>query len=194
MAYSEKEEAKMKKLLGVAVFVLLVTALVAAADQPEKIGGAVMASLSGSAVVQDIDYTTREATLKYDNGNIETIIAGPEVRNFNQVNKGDKVNIDYNATVALSIGGASQPPSRVQAVEVERAPLGQKPAGTFKTAAEISAVIEDVDYANRLVTVRGPQRVLKIKVDPQALNLEKIKKGDQVLLEVDESLSIKVTP
>jgi len=45
-----------------------------------------------------------------------------------------------------------------------------------------------------VVTVKGPQRTLKIKLDPQAKNLEKIKKGDAVSLQIAEELAINVTP
>ena len=38
-----------------------------------------------TATVEQIDYTNRTATLKREDGSIDTITAGDEVRNFNQV-------------------------------------------------------------------------------------------------------------
>lgn len=178
----------MKRILVIAVAVILgITAVyflvsgkgIVTAGEQEQFGGVVVGVASGGATVQDIDYESRLATLKYDNGNIETIKAGPEVKNFTQVNKGDRVNINYAAVVTLLVGGPAQPLSRSEAVEVERAPLGEKPAETVKAVTDISAVIEDVDYVNRLVTIKGPQRTLKIKIDPQEENLEKIKKAKE---------------
>ncbi|MDD4893734.1 MAG: hypothetical protein PHW54_00270 [Candidatus Omnitrophica bacterium] len=191
----------MKKLLGVLVFVLLVSLNIAVAAesatepaaQPVEFGGVVMGLASGSATVQDIDYTTRIATLKFDNGDIKSITAGPDVRNFNQINKGDKVNINYAATAVLSIGGPAQPLAREDMTEVTRAPLGQKPAGSITESANISAVVKDIDYNNRLVTVEGPQRTVTLKIDPQEKDFDKIKKGDEVALYITESLTINVT-
>ncbi len=193
----------MKKLLGVLVFVLLISLSIAVAAEPaaqpqvqpqaQSIGGVVMGLASGKAVVQDIDYTTRAVTLKFDDGKVQTITAGPDVRNFNQIKKGDNVNIDYAATAVLSIGGAAQPLAREETTEVTRAPLGQKPAGSIKETANISAIVKDIDYNNRLITVEGPQRTVTLKVDPQAEGFDKIKKGDEVALYLTESLSISVT-
>jgi len=188
-------------VLGVIVFVSMTAVCFAvdntgtvAVDQQEQFGGIVVGVVNRSAVVQDIDYITRMVALKYDNGDTESFIAGPEVRNFNQVNKGDKVNINYAAAVTLLIGGPAQPLQREEAVEIELAPLGQKPAETIKAVTDISAVIEEIDYVNRLVTVKGPQRTLTVKIDPQEKNLEKIKKGDEVFLRINEALTINVTP
>jgi len=188
-------------VLGVFVLAGVITVCFAADNttavatcQPERISGTVIETISGSAVVQDIDYTTRVVTLGYNNGNTETITAGPEIRNFDQIKKGDKVNVNYSAEVTLLVGGPAQPLSRKEVVEVGRAPLGEKPAAEIEAVTDISAVIEDIDYVNRVVTVKGPQRTLKIKLDPQAKNLEKIKKGDAVSLQIAEELAINVTP
>jgi len=46
---------------------------------------------------------------------------------------------------------------------------------------EVTAKVEDVDVAKRLITVKGPQgRVVITKVGPQVENLDKVKVGDEV--------------
>jgi hypothetical protein len=46
---------------------------------------------------------------------------------------------------------------------------------------EVTATVEDVDLAKRLITVKGPKgRVVVSKVDPAVENLDKVKVGDEV--------------
>jgi hypothetical protein len=46
---------------------------------------------------------------------------------------------------------------------------------------EVTAKVEDVDVAKRLITIKGPQgRVVVSKVDPKVENLDKVKVGDEV--------------
>ena len=46
---------------------------------------------------------------------------------------------------------------------------------------EVTAKVEDVDLAKRLITIKGPQgRVVVSKVDPRVENLDKVKVGDEV--------------
>jgi len=48
---------------------------------------------------------------------------------------------------------------------------------------EVTAKVEDVDLAKRLITIKGPQgRVVTSRVDPRVENLEKVKAGDEVLV------------
>ena len=45
--------------------------------------------VTASATVTAIDLTTREVTLRRDNGSTFTLVAGPEVRNLPQIRVGD---------------------------------------------------------------------------------------------------------
>ena len=68
--------------------------------------------------------------------------------------------------VALPVSAQMQPAP---------APVGQG------QLIEVTAKVEDVDAAKRLITVKGPQgRVVVSKVDPAVENLDKVKVGDEV--------------
>jgi hypothetical protein len=68
--------------------------------------------------------------------------------------------------VALPVSAQMQPAP---------APVGQG------QLIEVTAKVEDVDAAKRLITVKGPQgRVVVSKVDPAVENLDKVKVGDDV--------------
>ena len=77
-----------------AAAVLGSTLLVSAEEKkPEAWGGAVVGKLTMTAVVQKVDSATREVTVKDSEGVTTTVVAGPLVRNFDQIRKGDKVKI-----------------------------------------------------------------------------------------------------
>jgi ribosomal 50S subunit-recycling heat shock protein len=53
--------------------------------------------------VEDIDYKTREATLKMADGNTMKIEVGPQVKRLEEVHKGDEVVVRYTTMVSISV-------------------------------------------------------------------------------------------
>jgi endonuclease YncB( thermonuclease family) len=136
---------------------------------------------------------TRQVTLKGENGNVITFVAGDEVRNLSQVRVGDTVKVTYTESVAIEVrrvdGGT---PDLSAAASVERAAPGEKPAGTVARTVTASAVIVAIDRTTNRVTLRGPSgndRVVQVK-DPK--NLENVQVGDIVSATYTESLGISV--
>src|SRR5262249_18237977 len=58
---------------------------------------------TATAVVQAIDLNTREVTLKGEDGNVFSFIAGDEVKNLPQVRVGDTVKATYTRSLALEV-------------------------------------------------------------------------------------------
>jgi len=165
-----------------------------ATQAPKEFGGIVAGVESMSAVVEAIDPVTRAVTLKDADGKEATVIAGPEVRNFAQIQKGDKVTVDYSETVKILVSGVTGiTPERRENLEVARAPLGEKPAGAVTASTQIFATVEAIDYVARTVTVKGPQRTLQVQVNEGASNFENVKVGDSVYVEYTQRAAISVT-
>lgn len=148
-----------------------------------------------TATVEDINYTNREITLRGQDGNSVKVAVGDNVRNFDQIKKGDRVGATYYESVALALGRPGErltPTGRSQSMI--RAAPGQKPGGLAVTTATTTATVEDVDRENREVTLRTPDgNVAKVLVDPSVGNLENINKGDRVNATVTQALAISVT-
>ena len=70
-------------------------------EAPAYLGQGVLVELT--ATVEDIDHKSRFVTLKGSEGNLATIKAGPEVKNFGQVKKGDQVNVQYYQAMAVDV-------------------------------------------------------------------------------------------
>jgi len=164
------------------------------AQMPKELGGVITGGMFSSAIVEAIDYITREVTLRNAAGETLTVVAGPEVRNFAQINKGDKVNIDYSEKVKVVV---SQDPSviaRQDIKDVVSAPLGEKPAGVMTDIVKVAAKVEAIDYEGRSLTLKGPEKTVTIQVDENTdvPDLNEINVGDMVYLEYAERLAISV--
>ena len=57
----------------------------------------------------------------------------------------------------------------------------------------VTAKIEAVDQANRLVTLKGPMgKVVTLKVGPEVKNLAQVKAGDELVVKYAEAVSVKL--
>jgi Cu/Ag efflux protein CusF len=152
------------------------------------------ASIQGSATVEKIDRSTREVTLKRHDGSLVTIVAGEEVRNFNQIRVGDLVEAEIIEALAVLVEPANtQVRERRDEVTMTRAPLGQRPAASTTRTVDIVATVQDVDPKARWITVRGAVQTVQLKVD-ESVDLSRIKRGDNVRAVYIETISIRVVP
>ena len=178
------------------ILTLALVALSAQADEGKsKPGTAALGAVSVSATVTSIDYDTRQVTLKRDDGHELSLKVGPVAHNFNQVKKGDRVTFDYMEALAVDVrkdDGDLDPQAQVT---IERAPLGEKPAGIISGMVTLKALVQEIDYGNRQVTLKGSEgKTVTLKVGEQAKRFNDVKKGDQVVVQYTEALGISVTP
>jgi Cu/Ag efflux protein CusF len=144
-----------------------------------------------TATVESIDQRTRVVTLKGKDGSLVTFVAGPEVRNLAQVQKGDVVTIAHIAAVAAKLSKTeSKVRSRVVTPIEKRAAPGEKPAGVVGVDVKVVASVEALDAAAGKVTLRGPEHTVALKVDPALL--KNVKVGDMVEAEFVEAIAVKV--
>ena len=103
-----KKENKMKHTLS--LLVLLVTIMastfaVYAAETSAVVDGAAVAV----ATVVSVDEKTRIVTLAGPEGDHWTFTAGPEVQNFDQIKRGDRLIASYYQGFAIGIGPMANP-------------------------------------------------------------------------------------
>ncbi len=164
------------------------------AENPEAWGGIVVGQINTRGVVQDVDYRTREVTVKHDTGETRTMVAGPVVQNFNQIKKGDKVALQYRESVMImAMSGIEAAPARAESVDVARAPLGEKPAGVIIQTGEVVAEVVAINHKDRTVTLKGPMRTLTVEVDKDVSGFNRLKKGDKVYVRSKATLAGAVT-
>ncbi len=166
-----------------------------AAEKP-KPGVLEAAAATMTATVEKIDYKTREITLKGENGNVVTMVAGPEIVRFNEIKKGDTIQADYLEAVAVMV---SSPSDKVATAEGSQSALvrnkTKKPSATMVQTDVVTATVVKVDAKARKATLKGPDgNTFDVEVAPDVEHLENVKKGDQVLVKVTRSLALAVHP
>lgn len=147
------------------------------------------------ATISAINKETREFTLKDDSGNLVTIIAGEQVKRFNEFEVGDIVAAEYltflRAEFREPTAEEIETPLVVLA-EAGKAPKEVNPAAVV--GAVVKAVVEvvDIDKSERLVTIQGPRgnfMVLPVKDDAVLNNL---KLGEKVIMTYAEAFAIEL--
>ena len=149
---------------------------------------------TASAVIVSIDATYRIVTLKTASGKVVEVVAGPEVKNFDQLKVGDQVNLNYMEALTLELKkGGGLVVARTEKAGAAGAKPGEKPAGAVGRQVTVVADVVALDPAKQVVTLKGPQRTVDLHIaDPE--QFKRIAKGDQVEATYTQALAIAVEP
>jgi hypothetical protein len=185
------------------LFILAALAIAPHAAQAQQ-GGTVVASTPGkaaavtvveiTAAVTALDKVNRVVTLKGPKGNEVDVVAGDQVRNFEQIKVGDQVNVQYQESLTLELKKTKgKSDAKVETAGVRSQP-GARPAGAVGRQVTVLADVVKVDQANSFISLKGPKgRVVDLKVNnPDHFKVVKV--GDQVEAVYTEALAIAVTP
>jgi hypothetical protein len=175
------------------------------AQKPDAAAGAAVVSEPGkatavraaelSAQVVAIDKATRTLTLKGPQGDAMDLVAGDEVRNFDQIKLGDFVVARYMQSLTLELQKtrvkAGEPIVREEA---GRAVPGERPAAGAARQVTALADVTAVDPKKGTITLKGPRgNVVTLPVqNPDQFKV--VKKGDQVQVTYTEALALSVDP
>lgn len=156
-----------------------------------KVEVAQLVELNGT--ITALDTTTRDVTLKTDQGEEVSFVAGEEVKRLNDLKVGDRVEIQYYESLALSLakveGGMA---SQAESSSEVRAEPTQLPGGVKTKQTTITAKITAVDAKAGTVTLVGPKgRAVTLDVEPDIL--AKVKVGDLVSAVYTEAVAANVT-
>jgi len=187
-----------KSLLAFAVAVAL------AAPVHAQSGGAVVATAPGKAVIAEtikigatitaIDKPTRDVTLKGPQGNLLTVTAGPEVKNFDQLKVGDQVQLAFVEALTLELKkGGKLVVGRTEQAGAAAAKPGAAPGGAIGRQVTVVADVVAVDPAKQVVTLKGPKQTVDLRV-PDPEQFRNIAKGDQVEAKFTQAVAVAVEP
>jgi hypothetical protein len=146
------------------------------------------------ATVQTVDELTREILLRADDGRLLSVVAGPEVRNFDQIEPGDTVVALYVESITASMAAPGQVVETRSGAATDRAPLGARPAGAAGVAIE--AVVEWVGYdsATYVSTFIGASGLTHSVVTPPEMRslAAGLAAGSNVMIEYTAALAVDV--
>lgn len=165
-------------------------AAVVAASAPGT--GTLAAAATISATVLVVDKATRQLTLKGPKGEVHTITAGAEVRNFDQIKAGDMVVARYMQALTLTLKkDGKELGGKTETVDGARAAAGEKPAGIVGRQVEVTAEVIAADAKTQVLTLKGPKQTVELRVpDPAQFKLVKV--GDKIQAVYTEALALSV--
>lgn len=177
---------------GIAAPVGAQTGAVVAGKGPGMAGVAQTVKLT--ATITAIDKSTRDVTLKGPQGNEVTVTAGPEVKRFDSLKVGDQVDVQYVEALTLELKkGGNMVVARTEQKGVAGTKPGEAPGGAIGRQVTIVADVVATDPAKQVVTLKGPQRTVDLKI-PDPEQFKRIAKGDQVEATFTQAFAAVVEP
>lgn len=148
------------------------------------------------ARVDSIDKTTRRIVMTGPEGRSMSVVAGPDVRNFDQIMVGDTVVVKHLQALAVDLiksPGSDGIREIVQREGVMIAKPGALPGAIAGRETIIIANVWAVDKKRQIVTLRGARdNLVNFKVkDP--VKLAAVQVGDQIELKYVEAVAVAVT-
>jgi len=162
------------------------------ASEPGKVAATRMAEVSAGVVA--VNKATRMVTLKGPEGKLFDVLAGDEVRNFDQIKVGDEVVVRYMQALAMAVrkgGGIRQ---GTESADAARTKPGDKPGAAVARQVSVLADVIDVNEAAKTITLKGPKgNVVELAVqNPDHFKV--VKKGDQIEVDYMEAMAVAVVP
>jgi hypothetical protein len=144
--------------------------------------------------VVKVDKKTRTITFKNNEGESK-FVAGPEIKNFDQIKKGDHLSVTYSLGMAIELIKSKSDGirSKVETETESTSKAGSKPERVISNTTTIIADIVAVDRAKKLVSVKGPSgKVTTVTVkDPQLL--ADVNVGEQVKVVYYDAMAASIT-
>jgi hypothetical protein len=164
---------------------------VAIVSKPGK--AAMVATAEVTATVVSVDKATRSITLKGPQRTVD-VVAGDEVRNFEQIKVGDRVVVKYAEALTLELKKTKAPLDTKGDTATVRANPGARPGGAIGREISVLADVVDVDPKKSTISLKGPRGdIIELKVqNPDHFKV--VGKGDQVEAVYAEALAVRVTP
>ena len=166
------------------------TELAAGSDKPSI---SASQAVQMTAVVEAIDYETREVVLRGPEGNTQTITASPEEQNLDQVKTGDRVNVEFiqNISIEVFANDGTQPGSGSMTA-VARAEKGQEPGMAAIDTKIVTAIVEAIDIEANTFKLRWPDGTIAEYEARKPENLKKADVGDLVVITYTEAVAVSV--
>jgi ribosomal protein L2 len=142
-----------------------------------------------TVAVTAIDRSGRKFTVKGSDGEKTEISAPADLKEFDKLKVGDKIDVDYTESTAIGM-----------------LPKGTKPSATERMAAmpgaagrelSVSAEVVKVDAANNKVTFKGPKgklRTVTVQDPDLQARLPDLKPGQVLVFQYTEAVAAAIQP
>jgi len=140
--------------------VLLVTGCFAPGEAPNELR--IVDEIDMEAQVVDVDQSSRELTIQAVDGSRVVLMAGSEVRHFDQISAGDTSSASYVVSLSARKLPADEPDTEATlGTTAACAEAGTKPVGGIGAGITMTVVVKSVDLDSNSVTFMGPDGMLQ---------------------------------
>ncbi len=163
-------------------------------DQAGMPSAAKSATVHASGTVTAIDKGSRTVTVKTDAGETRSFQVPSDVKAFDKLKKGDKIDVDYTEAIAVAMLPKGSKLSSSERTAAAKTGNGMGGVGKQMT---VSAEVVSVDTANNTVTLKGPKgnlETLEVKDPDNQAKLPSIKPGQVMQFTYTEAMAVSVTP
>jgi ribosomal protein L2 len=146
-----------------------------------------------SATVTAIDKSARIVTLKGDDGEKFSVTVPSDLKNFDKLKVGDKVDVDYYQSLAVEMLPPGAKPSMSQRSMKSREMGG----GMMGKETTVSAEVVSVDPAANKVTFKGPRgqtKTISVQDPDMQKRLPSLKPGQVVQFTYTEATAASIQP
>ena len=191
--------------ISLAIAALLASSSLAVAQTKPEDAGASKPMVIDAAVVDNryqlyegtvvkIDKKTRAITFKNKEGESK-FVAGPEIKNFDQIKNGDQVNVTYELAVAIELIKTKSDGirSKVETNTITDSKINEKPSEVIANKTTIIADIVAVDRDKKLVSVKGPSGKITTAIVKNPALLADVKVGEQVKVIYYDAMAASIT-
>ncbi len=147
------------------------------------------------AHVKSVDYAKREVVLDAGKGRVQTVVAGPEVRDLEKLQRGDRVRIRYRAGLVLRLKGDDAVTTAPEvSKELKRTGAGDALSGTEVVRARAVLSVVAIDPATKVVTLKDADgREYRVKAGT-GVSLDHVKAGDRFAATWSAAMAVAVDP
>src|SRR5690606_7943374 len=152
--------------------------------------------MSTSATVTKVDKSKRRLTLRDAEGQETTVTVPKEVKRFDQLKKGDRINITYYESVGVSLkrSESGAQPSGTETIGAATT-AGKLPGGMMAREITANATVEKVDTSTNEITIKTPdgtKHTVHVTEPSLQKDLANLKPGDVIQAQYTEAVAITV--
>jgi Cu/Ag efflux protein CusF len=154
-------------------------------------------AITTRGTIESVDRETRTIVIKDEEGRLSSLRVGPEMTNFDKLEKGNKVTARYAEAMLLSLGNTGEAPKPqvdTQSSQSSQPPAGNQPSMRGVQQTRVTGKISEIDGQRnriRLQTANGEDVMMAV---PDAKNLSGLKEGDEVVATYIEAFALAVEP
>lgn len=183
---------KSLRILFAACAAMVFVATPALAEEAPVGGGRVMA-VSLEAVVTDVDYETRQLSLRGPQGNIITLTAGDHIERLEDIAVGDSIVTTYIASLEVELREPTEEEIANPWVELDgaaTAPTDSDPGAIIGRTIRAVCTIEGLNRVIGTVTILDPRGKYHVIGDVEPEKMAGVTLGTTVVVVYSEAMAI----